>query len=301
MRKLRSAPVRVGVAGWDYKDWKGVVYPHPRPKNFDPLRYLAEYLDLIEINSTFYRPPTAGVAKRWVERVRDAADFRFTAKLYRRFTHERKSAWTEAEVDDVRAGFDVLHESGRLDAVLVQFPWSFKNDESSRDWLADIAITFVDYPLVVEVRHESWNSPEFLAWLAEQGIGFVNLDQPLFKKSIKPSAHVTAAVGYIRVHGRNYSDWFRKDAGRDARYDYLYDTDELKPWVTRTRQTAEHPATADVDVVFNNHYKGKAVVNAIQFKKLLTGKKQPAPPALVDAYGSELKGYAEAEEVASAA
>ena len=232
---MAETAVRVGVAGWDYQDWKGVVYPHPRPKGFDPLRYLAGYLDLIEINSTFYRPPTAEVAKRWIARVSDVERFRFSAKLYRRFTHERGSAWTRADVKEARAGLDVMLGSGRLNAVLVQFPWSFRNDEAGQHWLTDVYATFGDYPLVVEVRHESWNTPEFLEWLADAGVGFVNVDQPLFKRSIRPSSHVTAAVGYVRVHGRNYQDWFRKGAGGDARYDYLYGADELKPWVKRTR------------------------------------------------------------------
>jgi len=297
----KRAHIRVGIAGWDYADWKGVVYPKPRPKGFDPLRYLAGYLDLIEINSTFYRPPTKEVAQRWVQRVRDVDGFRFSAKLYRRFTHERKTAWTRAEVKEARAGLDALHGSGRLNAVLVQFPWSFRNDDAGRDWLADLHDTFGEYPLVVEVRHESWNEPSFLQWLAEVGIGFVNVDQPLFRRSIKPSSHVTAAVGYVRVHGRNYSDWFRKDAGRDARYDYLYDEKELRPWVQRTRAVAKHPATAEVDVVFNNHYKGQAVVNAVQFRKLLERRVQDAPPPLVAQYPAELRGYARALPQADAA
>ncbi|MGH7447573.1 MAG: DUF72 domain-containing protein, partial [Longimicrobiales bacterium] len=294
MKESGRTPVRVGVAGWDYKDWKGIVYPDPRPRGFDPLTYLAGYLDLIEINTTHYGPATVAVARKWVRRVGDASRFRFTAKLWRRFTHERKEPWTRVDVRDVRRGFDVLHGSGRLDAMLAQFPWSFKNVEASREWLDDIAGAFADYPLVIEVRHESWNSPEFLTWLAERGIGFVNLDQPLFSKSIKPSAHVTAAAGYVRVHGRNYSDWFRKNAGRDARYDYLYEPAELRPWVKRTKQAAEHGSSESVDVVFNNHYKGKAMVNALQFRKLLEGSRVDAPPPLVEAYTEELKGYARA-------
>ena len=292
MAKAIRAPVRVGVAGWDYKDWKGVVYPDPRPRGFDPLRYLSGYLDLIEINSTFYGPARTAVARKWVKRVEEAESFRFTAKLWRRFTHERKEPWTRADVREVRRGFDVLHGSGRLDAMLAQFPWSFRNDEGSREWLEDLATEFESYPLVLEVRHESWNTPEFLGWLAERGIGFVNLDQPLFRKSIQPSAHVTSAVGYVRVHGRNYSDWFRRNAGRDARYDYLYDAAELKPWVKRTKQAADHAASDVVDVVFNNHYKGKAVVNAVQFRKILEGRRANAPPPLVEAYAAELEGYA---------
>jgi uncharacterized protein YecE (DUF72 family) len=288
-----SSTIRVGVAGWDYPDWKGVLYPHPRPRGFDPVRYLAGYVDVIEINSSFYGPPKKDVAKRWVERVADLERLEFTTKLWRRFTHEREEAWTRADVKQVRAGLDVLQKAGRLGALLVQFPMSFKNDEKNWEWLADVVDAFAAYPRVVEVRHASWNEPGFYAWLGEEGVGFVNIDQPLFEKSMRPSAHATGRVGYIRVHGRNYFDWFKKDAGRDARYDYLYEPKQLKPWVERAEEVAEDPATASVDVVFNNHYKAQAVVNALQFKSLLTGDDVPAPPLLYDAYKADLKDHTE--------
>jgi uncharacterized protein YecE (DUF72 family) len=290
MRK--RAPVRVGVAGWDYPDWKGVLYPKPKPRGFDPVRYLANYIDLIEINSTFYRPQTPEVARRWVDRIADIEGFRYTAKLSRRFTHERGSAWTRAEVKEVKAGMSVLNDAGVLDALLIQFPWSFKNEPNSREWLDDLTRTFEEYPLVVEVRHEGWNNPEFYAWLTDRAIGFVNVDQPLFKKSLKPSAHITSHAGYVRVHGRNYMEWFRKDAGRDARYDYLYSAEELEPWVERTRKIAADKTTQNVDVVFNNHYKAQAVVNAVQFKALLTDEPATVPPLLYESYPDELAPHA---------
>jgi uncharacterized protein YecE (DUF72 family) len=288
-RKKSRATIRIGVAGWDYKDWRGVVYPAPRPRGFDPLHYLASYVDLIEINSTFYRPPRRDVAAGWVERVADCRDFRFAAKLWRRFTHERASAWTKTEVKQTRTGLLPLLESGRLNALLVQFPWSFRNDETNRDWLDDVRRAFDDFPLVVEVRHAGWNEPRFFDWLAENGVGFVNIDQPLFRKSIKPSAVGTAHTGYVRVHGRNYMDWFRKNAGRDARYDYLYSLDELKPWVRRTREIAADDQVEEIDVVFNNHYKGQAVVNALQFEKMATRRKVEVPDPLARAYPNALE------------
>src|SRR5512146_2162201 len=155
--KASGSTVRVGVAGWDYPDWAGVVYPGEATRDFDRMRYLAGFVDLIEINSSFYGPPRARTAENWLKRVGDLRDFRFTAKLWRRFTHERAEAWTSGDVADVRAGFDPLAEAGRLDAVLVQFPMSFKNGEAEREWLADLVRTFHQYPLVVEVRHASWN------------------------------------------------------------------------------------------------------------------------------------------------
>ena len=93
--------IRFGPAGWDYPDWAGKVYPAPKPKGFDPLRYLSRYFQTIEINSTFYRPATAEVARGWAQRVGERDQFRFTAKLWRRFTHERDTAWTREDVDAV--------------------------------------------------------------------------------------------------------------------------------------------------------------------------------------------------------
>jgi uncharacterized protein YecE (DUF72 family) len=146
--------------------------------------------------------------------------------------------------------------------------------------------------LVVEVRHTSWLAPEFLESLEEQGVGFVNIDQPLYHKSIGPSTHVTSSVGYVRVHGRNYKDWFREKATVEQRYDYLYKPSELEAWVERTREIAASPDTGEVYVVTNNHYKGKAVANALMMKSMLTGAKVIAPPGVIDAYGEVVGDYA---------
>jgi uncharacterized protein YecE (DUF72 family) len=292
----KQTPIRVGVAGWDYPDWKGILYPAPRPRGFDPVRYLANYIDLIEINSTFYRPVAPHVAERWIERIEDLPHFRYTAKLYKRFTHKRGTAWTKDEVKETKAGLQLLNEAGVLDALLIQFPWSFKADEQNREWLTDLTNTFEAFPLVVEVRHESWNTPAFYEWLTERAIGFVNVDQPLFSKSIRPSSRSTSHVGYVRVHGRNYMEWFRKDAGRDARYDYLYPPEELAAWAERTKAIASDKTTETVDVVFNNHYKAQAVVNAVQFKSMLAEEPVSVPPILYESYPNELAPYAYPED-----
>ncbi|HMJ17210.1 MAG TPA: DUF72 domain-containing protein [Gemmatimonadaceae bacterium] len=287
------ATLRFGPAGWMYKDWEGIVYPHPKPPRFDQLRYIAEYFDAVEINSTYYGPPPARTATSWVERVKEHKDFRFTAKLWKRFTHERDKAWTTAEVDQVRAGFDVMMESGRLGAVLLQFPWSFRRNEENREWLGDVVRAFKQYPLVVEVRHSSWLAPEFLKDLEEEGVGFVNIDQPRFHDSIGPTAHATSHVGYVRVHGRNYKDWFREKAPVEQRYNYLYPPEELRPWAERAKEIASDPATREVYVVTNNHYKGKAVANALMLQSMVTGATVTAPSGVLEAYGEVMEGYAE--------
>jgi uncharacterized protein YecE (DUF72 family) len=278
--------VRFGPAGWDYPDWNGTVFPKPRPRGFDPLAYLAGYFDTVEINNTFYRPPTAAIAKRWVARVAEHRGFKFTAKLWRRFTHERDTTWSRSDVAAARAGLDALHEAGRLGALLLQFPWSFRNDQAAQEWLADLFAAFDRLPLVLEVRHVSWADAAILEWLGERGVGLVNIDQPQFRRSIKPGAVVTAPVGYVRLHGRNYKDWFRKTAGRDERYDYLYTADELRPWAKRVEEIAAR--TKETYAVTNNHRFGKAPANAAMIESLVTGEKVEVPPPLLDAHGAVL-------------
>jgi uncharacterized protein YecE (DUF72 family) len=236
--------IRFGPAGWEYPDWAGIVYPKPEPRGFDRLRFLAGFFGTVEVNATFYRPFAADVAARWCERVRDVPAFRFGAKVWRRFTHERDRAYSAEEVAQGRAALDRLHAEHRLGAALLQFPWSFKRDEASEEWLRGLFRAFAGLPLVLEVRHASWDAPEVLAELADAGVGIVNVDQPLFHGSIRPSARVTSPVAYVRVHGRNYKDWFRKGAGRDARYDYLYSAGELEPWVKRVKALAAAPTAA---------------------------------------------------------
>jgi uncharacterized protein YecE (DUF72 family) len=274
-----------------YKDWEGVVYPKPHPASFDELRYISEFFDTIEINSSFYGPPVAKTSANWVRRVEDNHNFQFTAKLWKRFTHERDKAWTTTEVNQVKKGFDVLMESDRLGAVLLQFPWSFRNTDENNEWLNDVVRTFLLYPLVVEVRHKSWLDPAFFRWLSESGVGFVNIDQPLYHDSIAPSARVTSHVGYVRVHGRNYKDWFRDKAPVEQRYNYLYKADELAPWAERISEIAADPTTHDVYVVTNNHYKGKAVANALMLKSMVTGERVPAPSGVYESYPETIADF----------
>lgn len=279
--------IRFGVAGWDYKDWWGPVYPAAKPKGFDPLAYLAKYFDTIEINSTFYRPAGRTSAERWARRVADNQNFKFTAKLWQRFTHERDSAWSRDDVTLTADGLRPLADQGRLGCVLAQFPWSFKRTPESREWLDDLLGAFAEFPMAVEVRHSSWNVPEFYASLAERGVGVVNIDQPMFRNSIKPGAVVTAEVGYVRLHGRNYENWFRDDAEPHERYDYLYSAEELKPWLDRIHEVAAR--ARETYVITNNHFQGQAAVNAAMLRKLFGAAEVIVPPELAQAYRDALE------------
>jgi uncharacterized protein YecE (DUF72 family) len=282
--------IRYGPAGWEYDDWAGTVYPRPERKGFDRLAYLARWFSTVEVNATFYRPFSADVAARWCERVRDFPAFRFGAKVWRRFTHEREPYGAE-EVAQARAALDRLHAEGRLGAALLQFPWSFKREAASEEWLRGLFRAFAGLPLVLEVRHTSWDDPEVWSALDGAGVGLVNVDQPRFRRSIGPAARVTSDVAYVRVHGRNWKDWFRKGAGRDARYDYLYSAKELEPWAGRIREMAEAPRAPDVYVVTNNHFRGQAPANAKMLESMVEGRRVEAPPDLARTYEEALARF----------
>ena len=273
--------IRIGPAGWSYKDWEQTVYPEKPGKAFDPLEYLSRFFDTIEVNSSFYRPPTVSTTKSWASRVAGNKQFTFTAKLTRVFTHERGKATKEDE-KLFREGMDVLAKAGQLGSVLLQFPWSFKNEGDERIYLANVLDRFREYPLVVEVRHTSWNKAEIYEWFEDRGVGICNIDQPVFAKSIRPAALTTSRVGYVRLHGRNYQNWFRDKAPRDERYNYLYSLDELDPWLVRIRQVAKQ--TRETYVITNNHFRGQAVVNAVEIKAALEEERVPAPAPLFDIY-----------------
>jgi uncharacterized protein YecE (DUF72 family) len=254
------------------------VYPERKAKGFHEAEYLAQFFDTIEINTSFYGPIRPEHARLWLEKVAANARFMFTAKLLQRFTHDLTATTTDEK--EVRVGFDVLHAAERLGAVLLQFPFSFHRTQETTSYLGKLLKKFAGYPLVVEVRHATWNVPEVFELLRERGVGFCNIDQPLIGRSLKPSAERTAPVGYVRLHGRRYDTWFTDDADvpQHERYNYLYSDEELQPWATRVKQVAEDASA--VYVITNNHYQGKAAVNALELIAMLKNAKVKVPEQL---------------------
>ena len=292
--------LKIGVAGWSYKDWQGIVYP-PSLKAGARVEYLAQFFDLIEINTSFYGHIKPAVGKEWCRMAASVnPDFVFTAKLNRGFTHspvavlEPTSAKTirpaESDEREAKAGYDSLAAEDMLGALLAQFPISFKCTDENRAYVEQLVRLFRSYPLVLEIRHASWNEPEVLAWIEGLHVGLCNIDQPLLGRAIRPSAHATSVVGYIRLHGRNYKQWFAETNVRD-RYDYLYSMEELAKWKDRALEVAGKAETTYV--VANNHNLGKAAVNALELVSMIEARRVQAPPTLVSHY-PELKQFTSA-------
>jgi uncharacterized protein YecE (DUF72 family) len=276
------AKYHIGTAGWSYEDWEGIVYPAPKARGFHPLLYLANYINIVEVNSTFYRPAAPALAVSWLKKVEGHPDFLFSVKLHQVFSHVRKD-FSQKDVDDFKAGIELLRVRNRLAALLIQFPWSYANTAANQEYLLRLFRLFAEYPIALEVRHSTWETPGFYDLLRENSVTFCNIDQPVFKNSIGPSAVSTNPdFAYVRLHGRNYENWFREGAGRDDRYDYLYTKDELDGWIERIRNLGTK--SGKVYVITNNHYRGQAMANALQIRNMITGEKVDVPELLLEKY-----------------
>ncbi|HEV2470814.1 MAG TPA: DUF72 domain-containing protein [Candidatus Sulfotelmatobacter sp.] len=293
--------VRIGTAGWSYKDWEGIFYPPGmRQRKIHPVEYLARFFDTAEINTSFYGPLKPELVKLWCRRVAAVNPaFLFTAKLYRAFTHSPMSIMeptsaasirpTDEDEIKTREGLDALSNEGKLGALLIQFPISFKNTSLNREYLDRLCRQFIEYPCVVEVRDSSWDNPDTLSAFAHKNVAFCNIDQPLLGKSLGPTEYVTAPTAYVRLHGRNYDQWFDSD-NRNDRYNYLYSEKEIGGWKQRILNVAEKAQSTYV--ITNNHFESKAGVNAIELKAMVTGKRVPAPRTLIEKY-PELRKFAD--------
>ena len=301
---LSSPQIRIGTAGWSYKDWDGILYPpEVTRKKIHPVEYLARFFDVIEINTSFYGHIRPEIGRLWCRKARAVnSTFTFTAKLHRSFTHsplavmEPTSAASIRPNDEderlAREGLESLSAEGMLGALLIQFPISFKNTSLNREYLEQLLRQFIEYPRVIEVRHESWNQPETLERFLHHNVGFCNIDQPHLGQSLRPTEHVTSSIGYVRLHGRNYEQWFDSDS-RDDRYNYLYKPAELEKWKEKIEVIAQKARSTFV--IANNHYNAKAPVNALELRHLLERTKVRAPETLVRNY-PELRLIAEAED-----
>jgi uncharacterized protein YecE (DUF72 family) len=298
--------LRIGTSGWNYPSgrgtWNGIFYPPPRAraKGFSELSFYAEHFDTVEVNSTFYGQPRAEVCRKWVSHT--PGDFEFSVKLYQKFTHPGMFKATlarslskaddrltfderdlrseqdaldalarpnQADIDEFRAGIEPLTASGRLGALLAQFPPSFKDSSASRDYLAHILRAFGGYSVAVELRHRSWSDRigETLALLNQFSAAWVQIDEPKFRFSIRQN-YLPNVEGfyYMRLHGRNVEKWWRHERSED-RYDYLYSAEELQEF-SETANAARQ-LVKKLYLYTNNHFSAKSVANAVMIKRQL--------------------------------
>jgi uncharacterized protein YecE (DUF72 family) len=255
------------------------VYPKAPSVARHPLELIANYLDVVEVNSSFYQFLRPELVRLWIKKVEANRRFLFTAKLHQRFTHAR--ILDPKEIGAFKEGLFPLLHAKRLGAVLMQFPWSFRFTAENRDFLIRLRREFHEFPLVAEMRHDSWMTQEGIGTFLDYRIGFCNIDQPEYARAMPATAYLTSGIGYVRLHGRNPNNSlgaFDREAVRAKQHDYLYSEAELAEWAERIEHVSRFAERTFV--VFNNDAAGKSFVNALQLRALITGVRGSAPKEL---------------------
>jgi uncharacterized protein YecE (DUF72 family) len=297
--------IRIGTASWTDRtlthesDW----YPKKSMSAKERLAYYASIFSVVEVDATFYHPPTERLANLWAERT--PADFRFDVKAYGLLTGHavrRDSLWEDvaaalpAEHADKRRVYlrhlpedaaehaftafvealAPLEEAGKLGALFFQFPPWFTNNRDNRAHLDALPERLPGRRIAVEFRHRSWlvdrSRNRTLDQLERLGLAYVCVDAPQgFDSSVPPVTAVTdPELAVVRFHGRNADTWEQEGITAAERFRYFYDSDELREWAPAVHALAGQ--ARETHAVFNNCYRDYGVRNAQQMIALLTAE-----------------------------
>lgn len=254
----------IGTSGYSYADWEGTLYP-PRTPQSAYLGIYASEFPVVELNFSYYTQPTASALERMLGGTPEG--FLFSIKAHQSLTH-RPGEDLEADVRRFKEGISPLAASGRLAAILFQFPHSFHYTPESRRHLGRLCEAFAGLPQAVEFRGDEWQRESVYEGLRGYNASFVNVDTPPLPHLPAAGDTATSELGYIRLHGRNRENWWRGD--NVSRYDYLYSTKELEEWLPRIERLLARVRLALV--IFNNHAAGQAVRNARELARLTAGR-----------------------------
>lgn len=299
--------IRVGTASWtdptlvEESDW----YPKRSMSAEERLRYYADRFHLVEVDSTYYFPPSVSLAEKWIDRTPDG--FRFDIKAYSLFTGhptKQRSVWAEvlAQLPEEHRGksnvyidhlpssavdrawerfrdaLRPLDSAGKLGAVFFQFPPWFHPGSKARRMLAELPERMEGFDVAVELRNAGWfgerDTERTLSMLDELDLAFVCVDEPQgFDNSVPPVTAVThPRLSVLRMHGHNRENWNKKGISPAERFRYLYSEEELEAWAPKVRELTD--GARETHVLFNNCYRDYGVRNAAQMAQLLGAAKE---------------------------
>lgn len=241
--------ILLGTSGWSYREWIGPFY---KKGVKSMLSAYTKVFETVEINSTFYRYPSKGMAMGWQRY--SSSEFVFIAKIPKIITHEKRLDLDQGVEDDLTRFCELMEPlslNGKLGCLLIQLPPSLKFDPVLVESFFKILPTNINF--AVEFRDLSWMREETWELLRKYQVAYTIVDEPL----LPPEIQLTSKIAYFRWHGKGTRPW----------YNYRYDKDELKPWVPKIKES-----TVKADKVygfFNNHYHGYAVENCLQVLEML--------------------------------
>lgn len=247
-----SAVVRIGTQGWSYDDWKGVFYP-PGAKQEDRLPFYASVFDTVELDTTFYHPPRATIARSWERGVPEG--FRFAAKAPRAVTHDALLRGAAEPFGAFARAMEPLGE--KLGPLLVQLPAEFTRDEAThRDLEVFLAGISEGLAVAVEFRHASWHHPAVYDAMRRRGAALAWTE---WRELPRPT-EVTADFLYLRWLGdrREIAKYDRVQIDRRESFG-AWEADLMKAF----------GEVREVYGYFNNHWAGHSPASANEMKRRL--------------------------------
>ncbi len=240
--------LRIGTSGWSYDEWVGPFYE--RKKGMFT-RY-AKVFDTTEVNSTFYRYPSARMVRGWYRTA--PPGFVFALKLPQVITHDKWLSLKEGVEDDTDRFLELIKPlAEKLGPILIQLRPAFNYSDHVENLESYLETLPENYEWAVEFRHRSWMRDETYEILEKHNVAYTIVDEPL----LPPEIHVTADFAYIRWHGHGTRPW----------YNYEYSPVELETWIPKVEETGRR--ARKVYGYFNNHFTANAVKNAVEMLTML--------------------------------
>jgi len=265
---MKIPKLYVGTAGWSYKDWRPTFYPKQQSQNFNYLKFYANYFNVVEVNSSYYKYWDAKVIEKWIKQVDDIDNFVFTFKLHKDFTHLRE--FNDENIKSVQESLSLLAGSERLGGLLIQFPYSFECHDGNIAYLARLLEIFAGYPKFVEVKHPSWKNKK------ASSITFCSVDKPELSEIFPFQLKVSNKSAYLRLYGR-------EKPNTDNREQYLYSPGELLEIEYELKKI--YSQAEKIFVIMKRHAFGNSLANAFEMMHFLEeSKKIKMPPTIIKAY-----------------
>lgn len=262
--------IKIGTSGFSYADWKGVIYP----KDVSSENMLTFYerglgFNTVEVNYTFYRPPSESISSKWVKDV--SGQFEFVFRSHREMTHD---IWMDSKRMNFKdnkkifkqflEGIKPIHKEGKLGCILIQFPTFFMPHSKNFQYILQCKERLSPIPLVIEFRNKAWLKESTFTFLKKIQVGYCTVDEPKLSPLLPLVPETTSNISYLRLHGRN-PKWF--NSSKEERYNYLYSKEELQTFIPVIKQLGK-PSEKSY-IFFNNCHGGFAVRNALILKEML--------------------------------
>ncbi len=258
--------IRIGTSAFTAAGWQGSFYPSEL-KPSDYLSYYSQHFDTVEVDSTFYRIPSATTTRNWYAKT--PPDFVFAAKVPQTVTHEQCLVDCNDELNKFMAAMAPLGE--KLGPLLLQFPYFNRQAFASVDGFLERLKPFLKslpkgYRFAVEIRNKGWMVPKLLGLLREHGVALALIDHPWMPRPAELLARIdpiTSHFTYIRWLGDRKAIEERTKTWEKVIVNRRRDLEE---WVEACRTFNQR--SIGVFGYANNHYAGHAPATVRQFWEL---------------------------------